>query len=102
VPANWSPRRSASASAWSSACFARASDIDLPGLGCHGAAAELSAQPLEEQRGLETIELLECSLDEPIGLTEESEQQMLGIKLVVTEAHQEAAGLGPVLRVPLL
>jgi hypothetical protein len=54
----------------------------------HRSTAKLSAQPFEQQRRLKTVELLEGSLDEPVGLAEQAKQEMLGVELVVAEAEQ--------------
>jgi hypothetical protein len=65
------------------------SDINGTGLRGNGATAELSAQPLEEQRRLESIELLEGSFDEAIWLAKKCEQEMLGVELVLAQTQQE-------------
>jgi hypothetical protein len=58
-------------------------------LGSHRSTAELSAQPTQEDGGLEAIQLLECSFDHTVWLAEQSQQQVLGIELVVSQALEE-------------
>ena len=67
----------------------RGGDEDGAGLGRDGSAAELGAQPLEQFGGLEGFELFEGGLDQTVWFTEQTEQQMLGVELVVTESQQE-------------
>ena len=64
-------------------------DIHGATLGRDGAATELGPQPFEQQRGLEAIQLLEGGLDKTVRLTEQGEQQVLGVELVVAKAKQQ-------------
>ena len=69
--------------------FGARGDVQRSCLSGDGSARQLGAQPFEQQRGLESVELLEGCLDETVWLAEQAEQQVLGVELVVAEAEQE-------------
>ena len=74
--------------------FRARSDVNSIGLRGNWAAAQLGAQPFEQERGLEVVEYLKGGLNETVRLAEQANQQMLGIELVVAEAEQELLDAG--------
>ena len=69
--------------------FATRGDVERACLRGDGSAGQLGAQPFEQHRGLEAVELLEGCLDETVWLAKQAEQQVLGVELVVAEAEQQ-------------
>src|SRR3982074_693150 len=74
--------------------FGSRRDVNRIRLRGNGAVAQLSAQPLEQQRRLKLVELLKGGLHETAGLAEQAKQQMLGIELVMAEAEQDQLDTG--------
>src|SRR3982074_3932435 len=81
--------------------FGSRRDVNRIRLRGNGAVAQLSAQPLEQQRRLKLVELLKGGLHETVGLAEQAKQQMLGIELVMAEAQQQLLDTSPSFPGPL-
>src|SRR5438094_1766427 len=64
-------------------------DVQRSVLSSDGSAAELGPQPFKQQRRLESVELAEGSFDQTVGITEQRQEQVFGVELVVAQANQE-------------